>query len=213
MTVEQFPYRSICQARWFVSNLRFPPAGRTNLAIGAGSFGGSAIGGFTSAAVLACIRGIGFRGCHPWNQVPVWIQKPMGQLILSDLNGTQHKFRQIDGLQERIVEVRILLGQQKGFAELSILVHVGEEWPGEKAVKPFAAENHPTSVAGPAMPGIRLGAVDFQPAKFARSHVQEVEIGVGLINWEISVIAETEHDKPSVWGDSRLTGAKTSLLR
>ena len=100
------------------------------------------------------------------------LQDALGQFPFRYHDRSPDQLRHVEGVEAGLVKRRVLLWQQKRLVEAALLVHVAEERPGEEAVEPLAAEHDPAAIAGPAMPGFGLVAVDVQAAIPAGIQVQ-----------------------------------------
>lgn len=72
------------------------------------------------------------------------------------------KFRNVEGEERGVVRSRILLGQEKWFGGLALLVQRGNIRAGIKTVAAPAAEDKPPAIAAPTMIAFYIGTVHFR---------------------------------------------------
>ena len=121
-----------------------------------------------------------------------------GALFVGHRTGDQ--FRQVDHLRKRIVKIgRVFLREQKRLVRLALGIEVREIRTGQEPIPALAAEDEPTSVAGPGVKTLGTIAVDrVQPLMLFGPQVHQVQVTFRLCPWETAVGEHAEEEVVSV---------------
>ena len=84
-----------------------------------------------------------------------------GKFLRSDGDGSREEFRDVVAAEELAVVLRVVLRQLEGLAEMPFSIEVGYIRTGEVTIDTATGEDHPALIAGPAMPALHLGRIDF----------------------------------------------------
>ena len=83
------------------------------------------------------------------------------KLLRSGGDRAREELGDVVAAKELPVVLGVVLRQFEGLGEMALAVEVGDEGAGEVAIDAPAGEDDPTLVAGPAMPTLDFGGVDF----------------------------------------------------
>jgi len=141
------------------------------------------------------------------------------QALLCNLNRLGDKFGYCVGFKTGIIKWGIFLRQQQRFVHFASFINVANVRPGKYATLPFAAENYPSAVAGPTMPGFALIAIYIQPSIFIFARfvcgfeVCYVQVAAGIMNSPGAIIAHARQQPAAVGTNSRLGYTQACMLR
>ncbi len=109
-----------------------------------------------------------------------------------------NQLRHIVDIVTRIVKQGGLLRRKKWLAGLTVGIDVADEDPGEYAPCSLAAEYDPAAVARPAMPCLRVFAVDRRLAIRPGLEVHEIEVAGRLIDRKTAVLGHAKQQEPAI---------------
>ena len=93
---------------------------------------------------------------------------------------------------QRIIEGRVFLRQDKGFVRGSCFIYIAEIGPGEQTAASFTAEGNPSAVAGPTVPRLGILAVDRELLIRPCAQIHEIQVTARLVDGKAAIGAHTE---------------------
>lgn len=103
-----------------------------------------------------------------------------------------------------VVERRIALRQNKGFAASPVSADIGQMRAAEQGAHAFGTEHNPAAVRGPTQPGFAFGRVDFKfaPGEFGTisscAEVNRIQVAVWIIRRPATITGSAEEQPPAI---------------
>ena len=145
--------------------------------------------------------GVGFRRSHRDRHIDhdlLGTANNPSEFFSGNRDGLNNKFGDTIGFEARVIKCGVILRHQEWFVHLACLVEIAKVDSGKRLSVAFTAESNPTTVAGEAMPGFALAAVDIEPAVLIAAgflggfEVNQVQIAAWLMDGPRATIAHAE---------------------